>query len=150
MDPHALTALSEHLISRLHECIQERARELIRRAAEEGIALVVTQGLRTFAEQQALYDQGRTKPGKIVTNAPPGSSWHNFGLAFDVAELVAGKYHYPSDLAWWTHIGELGKALELDWGGDFHTFVDRPHFEYHPHLRLADARAGHLPPDAVT
>jgi len=136
---------SERLISRLHASIQARARDLLQLAANEGIALVVTQGLRTFAEQQALYDQGRTKPGPIVTNALPGSSWHNFGLAFDVAELVGEKYHYPLSPAWWTHVGELGKSLGLEWGGDFHTFVDRPHFEYHPGLTLHDARAGRLP-----
>ncbi len=136
---------SERLIARLHESIQARARDLLQLAANEGIALVVTQGLRTFAEQQALYDQGRTKPGPIVTNALPGSSWHNFGLAFDVAELVGDKYHYPLAPAWWAHVGELGKSLGLEWGGDFHSFVDRPHFEYHPGLTLHDARAGRLP-----
>ncbi len=137
---------SEHLIARLHESIQARARDLLQLAFDNGIALVVTQGLRTLAEQKALYDQGRTKPGPIVTNSPPGSSWHNFGLAFDVAELVGDAYHYPHDPAWWVRVGELGKSLGLQWGGDFVTFVDRPHFEYHPGLRLADARAGRLPP----
>ena len=47
----------------------------------------VVQGLRTWAEQQALWNQGRTTPGKIVTHAQGGQSWHNYGLA---AELHSG------------------------------------------------------------
>ena len=39
----------------------------------------VTQGLRTMVEQEALYAQGRTAPGAIVTNAQPGQSPHNPG-----------------------------------------------------------------------
>ncbi|SVE43245.1 uncharacterized protein METZ01_LOCUS496099, partial [marine metagenome] len=45
--------------------------------------LFVVHTLRTYAEQDDLYEQGRTEPGKIVTNARGGKSWHNFGLAID-------------------------------------------------------------------
>ncbi len=51
-------------------------------------AIRIVQGLRTIAEQDALYAQGRTKPGKIVTNARGGSSYHNYGVAIDFAILI--------------------------------------------------------------
>jgi len=38
-------------------------------------------------EQAALYAIGRTAPGKIVTKARPGESYHNHGLAYDWAPL---------------------------------------------------------------
>lgn len=137
---------SERYIAKLDPSIQSMARELLQRAANVGIDLVVTQGLRTNAEQQALYDQGRTTEGPIVTNAPPGSSWHNFGLAFDVAVLSPeGKATWPNDSALWDRIGQLGKASGLTWGGDFASIKDRPHFEYHPGVTLADARQGKKP-----
>lgn len=144
-EPRGL-AQSERLIGQLDPSIRSMARELLTRASNVGIDLVVTQGLRTNAEQQRLYDQGRTTDGPIVTNAPPGSSWHNFGLAFDVAVLSPeGKATWPNDSTLWERIGQLGKASGLTWGGDFVSIKDRPHFEYHPGVTLADARQGKKP-----
>lgn len=144
-EPRGL-AQSERYITRLDPSIRNMARELLTRASNVGIDLVVTQGLRDNAEQQRLYDQGRTTEGPIVTNAPPGSSWHNFGLAFDVAVLSPeGKATWPNDSALWDRIGQLGKASGLTWGGDFASIKDRPHFEYHPGVTLADARQGKKP-----
>jgi peptidoglycan L-alanyl-D-glutamate endopeptidase CwlK len=53
---------------------------------KHGVTFEVLSGLRSYAQQAALFAQGRTKPGKIVTNARPGSSWHNYGLAIDVVQ----------------------------------------------------------------
>ena len=139
-------AQSEPFIAKLHPSIQDMAREVLTRASNVGIDLVITQGLRDNEEQARLYAQGRTAPGSIVTNAPPGSSWHNFGLAFDVAVLNAeGKATWPEDSALWERIGQVGKAAGLTWGGDFTSIKDRPHFEYHPGVTLADARQGKRP-----
>lgn len=144
-DPPGL-ARSEPLIRKLHPSIQDRARETLVRAFSQGVSLIVTQGLRTNEEQARLYAQGRTAPGAIVTNAPPGSSWHNFGLAFDVAVLDdMGKTTWPENSALWQKIGTIGKSTGCAWGGDWTTIKDRPHFEYHPGLTLADARAGGRP-----
>jgi hypothetical protein len=54
-----------------------------------GITLRIVQGLRTFAEQDALYAQGRTAPGNIVTYSKAGTSYHNFGIALDVVPVNA-------------------------------------------------------------
>lgn len=138
------------MISKLHPSIRPMAEALLRDAEAAGISLVITQGLRTNEEQARLYAQGRTAPGKIVTYAPAGSSWHNFGLAFDVALLRDGKPTWPNDLKLWARIGELGKAVGLAWGGDFPPVngkdrKDRPHFEHHPGVSLSQARAGQRP-----
>jgi peptidoglycan L-alanyl-D-glutamate endopeptidase CwlK len=120
----------------LHPVVADKARALLALAAGEGIDLLVTSTLRTFAEQAVIYAQGRSQPGKRVTNARPGQSWHNFGLAFDVVPLVAGKPVWNAPC--WDRIGALGRSLDLTWGGDFRSFKDRPHFEYHPNLTLAE------------
>lgn len=106
--------------------------EFLAKASNAGIGLRVTHTLRTFDEQNHLYAQGRTLPGKIVTNAKAGQSPHNFGMAFDVC--FEGREPYPpiTDPRW-EFIGKMGEALGLNWGGpngkgDKFTF-DRPHFE---------------------
>lgn len=63
--------------------------------------------------------------------------WHNFGLAFDVVPFVNGKAVWDSPF--WNRIGDLGKRVGLFWGGDFQSFKDNPHFEFHPDLTLAKA-----------
>jgi len=122
-------------LSDLHPIVAEMARKLVEEAAASGLELLVTSTLRTFDEQAELFAQGRTKPGKIVTNAKPGASWHNFGLAFDVVPLIAGKAVWNSPR--WAEIGAMGKEVGLGWGGDFKSFKDLPHFEFHPDLTIA-------------
>jgi len=138
---------NEGFILLLHQSIQLSARDFLYRANEEGFDLQITQGLRTMAEQDALYSRGRTAPGAIVTYARGGSSWHNFGLAFDVmfrgvswAEMN-GRQWLPK----WMRIGEIGEAVGLEWGGRWTKPVDLPHFQWRGGLNLAQARAGERP-----
>lgn len=136
---------SQARIASLDPSLRPLALALLENAWQDGIALVVVGGLRTLEEQQALYDQGRTTPGPVVTNAPPGSSWHNYGLAFDVAILANGAATYPNDADLWDRVGDAGKRVGLQWGGDFVSFKDRPHFEHHPGISLAQAANGARP-----
>lgn len=136
--------LSEDAIRRLDPSIQERARELIRRAYAAGLPVIVASGYRSTAEQDALYAQGRTTAGPIVTDAKGGSSWHNFGLAFDLAILSGGKATFPNDTSIWTRLGQIAESIGLSWGGRA-AKPDWDHFEYHPGLTLADARSGMRP-----
>lgn len=103
------------------------AQDFIEAVKANGIDLKITFGFRTFKEQQDLYDQGRTKPGKIVTKAKPGQSFHNYGLAIDVVPIVNGKADWESKH--WNKIGEIGQVCGFEWGGGW-KFVDRPHFQY--------------------
>lgn len=107
------------------------------------MSIVCVQALRTFAEQDVLFTHGRTAPGPIVTNAKGGRSWHNYGMAFDVAFI--GDQGEPS---WeegkpWPLLGLMGEQIGLVWGGRF-TRPDRGHFEYHPGLTLDAAYAKYL------
>lgn len=97
----------------------------------------VTFGLRTFQEQQALYEQGRSKPGPIVTNAKPGSSFHNYGLAIDFALIIDGQTASWNDLkdydgdrvADWMEVVNIFKAHGWEWGGDWKSIIDKPHLQ---------------------
>lgn len=89
--------------------------------------LRVTSGLRTIKEQNKLYAQGRTRPGNIVTNAKGGKSYHNFGLAVDIVEIKNGKALWTNPD--WNKISELGKSMGLEWGGDWTSIKDKPHFQ---------------------
>ena len=80
-------ARSEKTIATLQPEVRPYARALVLRAASAGISIKVISGLRTYAEQNALYAQGRTEPGRVVTNARGGYSNHNFGIAFDIGVL---------------------------------------------------------------
>lgn len=70
-------------IATLEAGFQRRVRQWLDEMVQTGIRPLIYCGLRTFEEQTALYAQGRTKPGRIVTKAKPGESYHNYGLAFD-------------------------------------------------------------------
>lgn len=133
----------------VHPIVASKARQLIEQAYKDGINVIITQGLRTMEEQNELYAQGRTKPGKIVTNARGGYSYHNFGLAFDFAILNAdGSVNWNVDDKW-KRVGAIGKSLGLEWGGDWKDFKDYPHFQYTFGLSLADLRTGKRPPQQV-
>jgi hypothetical protein len=99
------------------------AKRLVSAMAELGNPIRITEGFRTAERQAELYAQGRTKPGKIVTNANVGQSNHERGIAFDIVFTKLG-YDGPWDL-----VGMLGKSFGLKWGGDWKGFPDRPHFE---------------------
>lgn len=99
--------------------------------------------LRTFAEQQAIYDQGRTKPGDIVTKAKPGQSLHNYGLGFDIALIVDTDGNGTYDTTSWNDIKDFDKDklpdfMEViniyikhgyEWGGSWRTIQDKPHLQ---------------------
>jgi hypothetical protein len=130
---------SERNLATLDPTTAKLAREHLRCLAAEGYTFKITSGTRTFTEQAALYAKGRTAPGPKVTNAKPGSSWHNFGLAYDLTLFQGDKnpvWEHPA----YAVAGRIGKELGLRWGGDFKSIVDRPHFERPIGLSLAEAR----------
>ena len=93
------------------------------------IDVLVTCTLRSVEEQQALYAQGRTTPGPIVTDAKPGQSAHNFGLAVDIVPIVNGKPDWQGADPVWQDVGEIGEAAGLEWAGRWTTFKELPHFQ---------------------
>jgi peptidoglycan L-alanyl-D-glutamate endopeptidase CwlK len=117
-----------------------------RRAADFGCDVRIIQGTRTYAEQDALYAQGRTRPGPKVTNAKAGHSNHNFGLAVDLGIFRDGSYLDSTDgkTAERVHraVAEAVETanLNVEWGGDWTGFVDLPHWEYRTGLTTAQKR----------
>jgi peptidoglycan L-alanyl-D-glutamate endopeptidase CwlK len=121
---------SERFISTLLPEVRPFARALVQKAAAQGIDIKVISGMRTYSEQNDLYAQGRTLPGKIVTNAKGGQSNHNFGIAFDIGIFDGRRYLEQSPL--YKAVGAIGKGLGLEWGGDWKSIIDEPHFQLRP------------------
>ncbi len=121
---------SEKTIATLLPEVRPMARALVQKAAAMGIRIKVISGFRTYEEQAALYAQGRTAPGNIVTNARPGYSNHNFGIAFDIGVFEGNSYLPESPK--YNAIGALGIDIGLEWGGSWKTIVDAPHFQLRP------------------
>ena len=119
-----------------------RVQAFLDAAKAAGVDLLVTSTYRDNASQDALYAQGRTKPGKIVTNAKAGQSWHNYRCAVDVVPIVAGKPRWDVKDEVWQQVGKLGKAAGLEWAGDWKRFKEYPHFQYTGGLTLAQLQSG--------
>jgi hypothetical protein len=120
-------ALSIDRVNKTHPKARNAFKQFIEAAERElDITLRVTYGLRTKAEQDALYAQGRTKPGKIITNAKGGQSYHNYGLAIDVVPMVKNKPDWNYDFS---KLAPIAARFGIAWGGNFKNLVDKPHFE---------------------
>ena len=138
--------ISEARVALLHPSVRAEVKQLIEQA-ESGfppsMAVRIVQGLRTIAEQDALYAQGRTKPGPIVTKAKGGSSYHNYGLAIDFAILTDKDGNGTfEDLSWdikrdndkdgvadWLEVVKIFEAAGWTWGGKWATLKDYPHLQ---------------------
>jgi len=106
------------------------------------IDLLVTSTYRDTESQNALYAQGRTTPGKIVTNAKGGESFHNYKCAVDIVPIVNGKPVWDGSDPIWARLGELGKDAGLDWAGEWKTFKELAHFQYTGGLTIEDLKDG--------
>lgn len=132
MDP-----ISSERILKLHPHIRSTVMELLTSCYNKNVPIRIVQGLRTIQEQDALYAQGRTTPGKIVTNAKGGTSWHNYGLSIDFCLLRQG-----NQISWsrdedldkdgqkdWEEVVQLFLSKGFEWGGNWTSFPDYPHFQ---------------------
>jgi peptidoglycan L-alanyl-D-glutamate endopeptidase CwlK len=132
-------ARSERNLRTLLPQAEAAAREFLAAVLDADIGARIVVGSRTFAEQDALYAQGRTKPGPIVTRARGGQSLHNFGIAWDIG-IFDEKGAFLPESPLYEKAGRIGKRLGLEWGGDFEGFVDLPHFQIKTGLTLAQIR----------
>ena len=124
-----------------HPKLRDELEELVEKINRDvltGRAKVrITHTLRTFEEQDELYAQGRTKPGKKVTNAKGGDSFHNYGVSADIVLIINGisaswdtKKDFDKDQqSDWMEVVKVFKDAGWAWGGDWRTFKDMPHFE---------------------
>lgn len=136
--------------------LEVKARPLFERIAIEGTRIaremgatgyVMISGTRTYAEQDALYAKGRTAPGPKVTNARAGYSNHNFGIAGDFGVFAGSSYLDSTNAALASKIHKAvatwvkANLPQIEWGGDWTSFRDEPHYQYRTGLSLAEMRA---------
>ena len=138
--------MASRLIEDLDPRIQSGARAVLRAWADAGFIVLVTCTYRSNEEQAALYARGRTTPGPRVTNAKPGESLHNKGLALDFVPLVNGKVMWDGDAPIWEILALIAKDTDsrVRWGGDFKSIDDKPHLQWElaPEPTFADVTTG--------
>ncbi|WML37259.1 peptidoglycan-binding protein [Clostridium sp. OS1-26] len=120
-------------LSSLNSYVASLAQQFLDLCNANGLNVTVVEAFRSWDEQDALYAQGRTTAGDIVTDAEGGDSYHNWGLAFDCAPLENGAIAWD-DIDTFNKMGALGQQVGLEWGGNWTsydiTLVDPPHFQY--------------------
>ena len=121
---------------------KERVERFLSLCKDNDIDLLVTSTYRDNESQQALYEQGRTTAGKVVTNAKAGDSWHNWRCAVDVVPMVNGKPDWDGSHPIWNKVGELGEQAGLEWAGRWRSFKELAHFQYTGGLTLTDLKSG--------
>ncbi len=87
-------------ITLLAPLVQEKLATSILVCHEIGYPVVVTEGYRTPQRQNFLYEQGRSRPGAIITKKKAWGSFHNVGCALDICFVVNGKWSWDKDLPW--------------------------------------------------
>jgi peptidoglycan L-alanyl-D-glutamate endopeptidase CwlK len=126
-------------IKMLHPKLRDEANEIYDEICEALTGRAIcrfTRTFSTFAEQDAIYAQGRTKPGAKISNARGGMSFHCYGLAIDIVLIKDGKEavwdmktDFDSDgKSDWIEIVTIFKEYGWEWGGDW-KFFDGPHFQ---------------------
>lgn len=157
----------------LTPAMQARTNDLLRMADADGLDLLLTCTLRSPQEQARLFCQSRLKEtieakareldviygrkdyakllrdtgmvvGPKVTNAGPGQSLHQYGLAIDCVVMVDGKPDWDAHHDAWQRYGELCKEAGLEWAGTWKRFREYPHSQM-PNIDWRDLiRDGHV------
>jgi peptidoglycan L-alanyl-D-glutamate endopeptidase CwlK len=125
----------------LHPKVKEMCNLFISSCKREEIDILITSTYRDKESQDRLYAQGRTEPGKKVTNAKGGQSFHNWRVAFDFVPIISGKAQW-NDISLFKRCGEIAKSHGLEWAGDWKTFKEYAHCQYTSGLSLKDFQEG--------
>lgn len=122
------------LLDGVHPALKAKITQVLTAMAALNHPMRVCQGVRTAEQQQDLYAQGRSIPGKIVTNADgfklrSNHQLHpsdNYGHAVDCCFMTGEPFGETQP---WSLYGAAVKAVGLNWGGSWTSFQDRPHAE---------------------
>jgi len=136
-----LIMISSRKIEDLHPHVQTRCENFLAECKKSGIDILITCTYRDIAAQNALYAQGRTTLGHVVTDARGGQSFHQYCVAFDTVPIVNGKPIWDNEQTWLS-IGHIGKCCGLEWAGDWIHFKEKPHFQFTGGLTLKDFQNG--------
>jgi peptidoglycan L-alanyl-D-glutamate endopeptidase CwlK len=138
-----LLALINQLLGRhpgLKPLVMRQAKKVTDDMYILGHPVRIVEGYRSLERQAELYAQGRTTPGPKVTNAKPGYSWHNYGLAVD---FVFKKEGYNASDKLWKTLGAIIERHGFEWGGSPDWikagFNDRPHAQLTKGYTIEDA-----------
>ena len=135
--------INSRKIEDLHPTVQKMCNDFIKKCADVGIDILITSTYRDLASQAEIYAQGRTKPGKKVTNAPAGKSFHNWKVAFDFCPVKNGKAMW-SDTATFERCGVIAESCGLEWAGRWRTMKELAHCQYTGGLTLVDFNNGKM------
>lgn len=133
--------ISSRSLSDLNPKVAAMCTEFINKCKDQNIDVIITSTYRDAESQNALYAQGRTAPGKIVTNAKGGQSFHNWHVAFDFCPIVNGKAIW-NDVDLYEKCGKIAESIGLEWAGRWVKFRELAHCQYTYGLTLADFQAG--------
>jgi len=128
--------INSRAIDDLDPVVAKKCRAFIAACKKEGIEVLITSTYRDMESQAEIYAQGRTRPGRIVTYAKPGHSFHNWRVAFDFVPIVNGKARW-NDARTFRRCRQIGEALGLE-GLKF----EMAHLQFTGGLNLADFRRG--------
>lgn len=132
---------NKKILAKLDPVMQERVGTMLHMLEMAGEDVLLTDGYRTVKEQNALFSQGRTKPGKIVTYLKGDESLHCWGISVDLVPVDRnGRVRYDAADRY-EKVAAVARELGIDWGYALWQF-DKPHFQYTQGLTLADLRAG--------
>ncbi len=130
--------LNSRDISKLRPDVAANCRKWVERCKAAGLNVLVTSTVRDIEYQEHLYEQGRTRPGKIVTNGRrPTFHWDKAGLAFDFCKNVKG--HEYDDPAFFRKAAAIAKEMGFSWGGDWKSFKDTPHIQWDEHKKYTSS-----------
>jgi peptidoglycan L-alanyl-D-glutamate endopeptidase CwlK len=125
-----MNPVSEARLQNVNPVLSDKIRQMATILEGEGINIIVVSGTRTWGEQTTLYAQGRTALGNIVTDAPAGYSWHNFGCAVDCAPLMPDEsIDWNASHPQWKRMETVGVSLGLVSGANWTRLIDAPHFQ---------------------
>ena len=133
--------INSRSLNDLHPKVKMLCEQFIASCAKHNIDVLITSTYRDAESQNALYAQGRSLPGKKITNAKAGQSFHNWRVAFDFVPIVDGKARWD-DVALFTQCGEIAESAGLEWAGRWVKFKELAHCQYTNGLSLADFQAG--------
>ncbi len=123
---HLYPEFREKVLSLLDDMAHYAAKHMI------GYEWRVVEGFRTAKYQKSLYAQGRTRKGPVVTNADgyKNESKHQSSLAVDVVPFHGHDFDWTGKREWWQYLGHVARKHGLEWGGDWRSFVDKPHVQW--------------------
>jgi peptidoglycan L-alanyl-D-glutamate endopeptidase CwlK len=134
--------ISSRSLDDLNPKVKKLAEQFVKACHDADIDILIYSTYRDAESQNELYAQGRTKPGRIVTNAKAGFSYHNWRCAFDFVPIVNGKARWD-DSAAYSLCGNIGEDLGFEWAGRWSgKLKEVAHMQFTGGLSIFDFQKG--------